>query len=193
MSAPADVAVVSLDRRSAEELGLPAKPRDWPRGIFARLIERLVELKASVVVFDLVLDRPRDPADDAALAAAIAAAKRVVLFEFLDGNNRPIESGAPGAVLNREQLRGPLPAFVEGAVGSGTFVLPKVPTQVSQFWTFGANFDAHPSLPVVALQRYALAVYPQWRALLSEAGMPGADALPADASAVQSGGRPAVS
>ena len=42
-----------------------------------------------------------------------------------------------------------------------------------------------PSLPVVALQRYALTVYPQWRALLGEAGMPGADALPADASAVQ--------
>ncbi len=88
-------------------------------------------------------------------------------------------------MLNREQLRGPLPAFVEGAVGSGTFVLPKVPTHVSQFPTFGVNLDAHPSLPVVALQRYALAVYPQWRALLSEAGMPGADALPADASAVQ--------
>jgi CHASE2 domain-containing sensor protein len=49
-SPPADAVVVSLDRRSAEELGLPAKPRDWPRGMFARLIERLVELNASVVV-----------------------------------------------------------------------------------------------------------------------------------------------
>jgi adenylate cyclase len=189
VSPPADVAVVSLDRRSAEELELPAKPRDWPRRVFARLIDRLVELKASVVVLDLVLDRPRDPADDAALAAAIAAANRVVLFEYLDGNNRPVESGALAAVLNREQLRGPLGAFVEGAAGSGTFVLPKVPTHVSQFRTFGVNFDAHPSLPVVALQRYALAAYPQWRALLSDAGMPGADALPVDRSALESAAR----
>ncbi len=183
VSAPADAAVVSLDRRSAEELGLPAKPRDWPRRVFAHLIERLVELKASVVVLDLVLDRPREPADDAALAAAIAAAKRVVLFEFLDGNNRPVESGAaPAAVLNREQLRGPLPAFAEGAVGSAWFPLPKMPTQ---FWTFRANPDVRPTLPVVAVQRYSLAAYPEWRALLSEAGMLGADALPADRSALE--------
>jgi adenylate cyclase len=179
VSPPADVAVVSLDRRSAEELGLPAKPRDWPRGIFARLIERLAELNASVVVFDLVLDRPRDPVDDAALAAAIAAAKRVVLFEFLDGNNRPTDSGA--LVFDREQLRGPLPAFVEGAVGSAFFPLPKMPTL---FWAFRANPDVRPTLPVVALQRHALAVYPYWRALLAEAGMPGADALPVARSAV---------
>ena len=184
-SAPADVAVVSLDRRSAEELGLPAKPRDWPRGKFARLIERLVELNASVVVFDLVLDRPREPADDAALAAAIATAKRVVLFEFLDDHDRPIKSGAPGAMLNRKQLRGPLPVFVEGATGSGTFVLPKVPTQVSQFVTFSADFDVPPSLPVVALQRHALVVYPQWRALLREAGMPAAEVLPTERSALE--------
>ena len=186
VSAPANAAVISLDRTSAEELGLPVKPRDWPRAIFARLIDRLVELKASVVVFDLILDRPRDPAGNAALAAAIAAAKRVILFEFLDGNNRPIGSGALGPLLNREQLRGPLPAFVGGAVGSASFPLPKMPTQ---FWAFRGDLDeADPSLPVVALQRYALSVYPQWRALLGEAGVP-ADALPTDASAVQGAAR----
>ena len=187
VSAPADAAVVSLDRRSAEELGLPAKPRDWPRGIFARLIERLVELNASVVVLDLVLDRPRDPADDAALAATIAAAKRVVLFEYLDGNNRPIEPGALAAVLNRRQLREPLPAFTEGAAGSGPFLLPKVPMHVSRFWAFHADLDSRPSLPVMALQQYTLQAYPHWRALLRAAGMPGADALPVDRSTLEGG------
>ena len=127
VSAPADVAVVSLDRRSAEELGLPAKPRDWPRGMFARLIERLVELNASVVVFDLVLDRPRDPADDAALAAAIAAAKRVVLFEFLDGNNRPIGSGALGRAQPRTAARA-LAGVRRWRSGIGVVPLPKMPT-----------------------------------------------------------------
>jgi adenylate cyclase len=182
-----DVAVVSLDRRSAEELGLPAQIRDWPRSVFARLIERLVELKASVVVLDLVLDRPRAAADDAALAAAIGAARRVVLFESIDRTVRPFdhESGLVTGVLDREQLWPPLPGFADGAAGLGPFPLPKVPMQVSQFWAFGANLEDHPILPVVALQRYALDVYRRWRALLREAGMRGVDALPADRSALE--------
>ena len=86
---------------------------------------------------DLVLDRPRDPADDAALAAAIAGAKRVVLFEFLDGNNRPIESGALGPVLNREQPRGPCRRSSR-AQWVGVVPLPKMPTQ---FWAFQGDLD----------------------------------------------------
>jgi adenylate cyclase len=186
VSPPADVAVVSLDRRSAEELGLPAQPRYWPRRVFARLVERLIELKASVIVLDLVLDRPRGVAGDAALAAAIGAAKQVVLFEFIDRTLRPIGDGSAAAgVFDRKQLRPPLPAFAQGAAGSGPFLLPKVPTHVSRFWAFGANLDGHPSLSVVALQRYALDVYPRWRALLRAAGMGDADALPAKTTALQ--------
>jgi adenylate cyclase len=186
VSAPREVAVVSLDRRSAEELGLPPQPRDWPRRVFARLVDRLVDLKAAVVVLDLVLDRPRATADDAALAAAIGAAKRVVLFEFIDRTRRPIDDGSTAAGLfDRQQLRPPLPAFAEGAAGLGPFPLPKVPMHVSGFWTFGADLDDHPSLPVVALQRYALTIYPDWRSLLLQAGMRDAAALPADHTAIQ--------
>lgn len=179
---PADVAVVSLDRRSAEELGLPDKIRNWPRRVLARLIDRLVELDASVMVFDLILDQPREPEDDGALAAAIDAAGRVVLFEYLDRTVRPIDdgSGAAAGVLSREQLRPPLPAFVEAAAGVGPFPLPKVPARVSQFWAFGANLDDRPSLPVVALQRRAEGAYPAWLGLLHEAGMAGVDTLPAE-------------
>ncbi|MGH6899553.1 MAG: CHASE2 domain-containing protein [Geminicoccaceae bacterium] len=187
VAAPADVAVVSLDRRSSEELGLPAQTRDWPRRIYARLIERLVEFDASVVVFDLILDRPRTAADDAALAAAIGAANRVILFDYLDRTVRPLGdgSGAVAGLASSEQLRPPLPAFVDVAAGSGPFPLPKVPTQVSQFWAFGANLEDFPSLPVVALQRRALDVYPHWRALLRQAGMRGAETLPADRRALE--------
>ena len=188
VAAPADVAVVSLDRSSAEELELPARIRDWPRRIFARLIARLVELEASVVTFDLILDQPGTAADDVALAAAIAGANRVVLFEFLDRVVRPISdgSGAVAGLVNTEQLQPPLPAFAEAAAGSGPFRLPKVPTQVSQFWAFGAvDLGDSPSLPVVALQRHALDVYLRWRALLLEAGMADAEILAADRRALE--------
>lgn len=177
---PADVAVVSLDRRSTEELGLPEKIRNWPRTVLARLIDRLVELQASVVVFDLILDQPREPEDDGALAASIAAARRVVLFEYLDRTVRPIDddSGAVAGVISREQLRPPLAAFVAAAAGVGPFPLPKVPARVSQFWAFGANLDDRPSLPIVALQRRALDAYPEWLELLRAAGMAGVESLP---------------
>jgi adenylate cyclase len=187
VDAPAEVAVVSLDRRSAEELGLPARLRDWPRGVYARLIDRLVALDAAVVVFDLILDQPRAPPDDAALAAAIAAAGRVILFDFLDRTEWPLGDGAVAVsgLARRVELRPPLPAFIDAAAGSGPFRLPKVPTQVSQFWAFGPSLDDRPSLPAVALQWHALELYPRWRELLQQAGMPGADTLPADRRAIE--------
>src|ERR687892_1640097 len=97
LSPPADVAVVSLGSDSAERLGLPDKLREWPRRVYAQLIERLVEDDTAVIVFDLRLDEARDAADDAALADAIAAAKRVVLFEHLERRNRSLPGRLDGA------------------------------------------------------------------------------------------------
>ena len=43
VEAPPEVSVVSLDRRSADSLGLGDKIHNWPRSVHARLIKRLVE------------------------------------------------------------------------------------------------------------------------------------------------------
>jgi adenylate cyclase len=167
---PAEVAVVSLDRDSAERLDLPEQIRDWPRSIHARLIDRLVEAGVSVIVFDLILTRPQDPVEDRALATAIAGARRVVLFQYLDTVKRPItEAGEPAPRwLTTERVVAPLPAFAEGAMGLAPFPLPKVPGRVSQFWTFQHIAGESPTLPVVALQHHARPVYHQWLALLKE-------------------------
>ena len=103
---PADVVVVSLGSDSAERLGLPQKLREWPRRIYAQLIERLVDAGAAVIVFDLRLDEPRDGADDAALTQAIADSRRVVLFEFLDRKNHSMAGGQNrvAGLLTTEQL-----------------------------------------------------------------------------------------
>src|SRR5687767_13152901 len=63
VSAPTDVVVVSLGSDSAERLGLPDRLREWPRRVYAELIERLVEADSAVIVFDLRLDEPREAAD----------------------------------------------------------------------------------------------------------------------------------
>jgi adenylate cyclase len=180
VSPPADVAVVSLGGDSAERLGLPQKLREWPRRVYAQLIERLVEADTAVIVFDLRLDEARDAADDAALAEAIAAARRVVLFEHLERKHRPLP-GRPdeiAGVFTTEQLQSPLTDFAQAAVGVGPFPLPKVPARVSWFWAFRPGGE--PTLPVVALQRYAATVDENWRALLRQAGLPESDQLPSD-------------
>ncbi len=165
-----DVAVVSLDHASAERLGLPELICEWPRSIYAQLIDQLVGAGAAVIVFDLVLSRPRDPAEDRALAKAVADAHRVVLFESLQTVRRPLgeaDASTP-AWLTTERATGPLPAFAQGATGLAPFPLPKVPSRISQFWTFQHVAGERPTLPVVALQQLALPVYRQWAALLRE-------------------------
>jgi adenylate cyclase len=167
---PAEVAVVSLDRASAERLGLPEQVRDWPRSTYARLIERLVEADVSVIVFDLILSAPQDPAEDRALAKAIADARRVVLFEYLDAVRRPLAAAGQQAAqwLTTERVVAPLPALAEGAMALAPFPLPKVPSRISQFWTFQNVAGERPTLPVVALQRHAAPVHQKWLALLRE-------------------------
>jgi adenylate cyclase len=183
---PSEVAVVSLDRDSAERLGLPDEIRDWPRSILARLIERLVEAGASVIVFDLILSRPHDPAEDRAFARAVADARRIVLFEYLDAVRRPLAAAGATAPqwLMAERVVAPLPAFAEAAVGLAPFPLPKVPSRVSQFWTFQQVAGERPTLPVVALQQYAMPVYRQWSALLREQVADGPGAWPDDPAEV---------
>ena len=51
--------MVAINERDIAGLGLPKLPRDWPRSIHADLIERLVELGASTIVFDMDFQRPR--------------------------------------------------------------------------------------------------------------------------------------
>jgi adenylate cyclase len=179
-SHPGDVVVVSLGNDSAERLGFSQKLREWPRRIYVQLIERLVAADSAVIVFDLRLDEARDAADDAALAQAIANAKRVVLFEHLERKHRAMPGTPEGSasVWTTEQLLPPLPDFERAAAGLGPFPLPKVPARVSQFWAFRAGGE--PTLPVVALQRYAATVDPDWRALLRQAGLSEADRVASD-------------
>ena len=183
---PAEVAVVSLDRASAERLGLPEQIHSWPRSVYARLIERLVEAGASVIVFDLILTRPQDPAEDRALAKAVADARRIVLLEYLDAVRRPLaEASAPAPQwLTTERVVSPLPALAEGAMGLAPFPLPKVPSRLSQFWTFQHVAGERPTLPVVALQQHAMPVYHHWLALLQEQLGDRLGALPDDPAEV---------
>jgi adenylate cyclase len=177
---PSRVAVVGIDRASADALGLPPQPRKWPRSLHARLIDTLVQRGAAVIVFDIILDTPGNPVEDATLATSIRDAGRVVLFEHLERRLQPL-TGADGsftAWVSTEQLRPPLPYLAEAARGLAPFPLPRVPARVSQFWAFKQGAGDVATLPAVALQVYALDAYDQWRSMLKDAGAPNIERVP---------------
>lgn len=167
---PADVAIVAIDGRTGEKLGLPPLPRDWPRSIHARLVEELTRRGAAVIVFDFDFRRSRSEQQDLIFARAIASANRVVLFEHLNGRRQPIE-GPDGRIQGSiwvEELEPPLPALAGAARALAPFPLPKLGAAVHQFWTFKPSARNTPTMPAAALQLYALRHYEPWRKLLAE-------------------------
>jgi diguanylate cyclase len=80
--ASGETVLVEIDSRSLQEV--QAWP--WPRSIHGRLLDRLSEAGARLVVFDIVFAEPAlDPRQDEAFSAAIArAAGRVVLPASLE-------------------------------------------------------------------------------------------------------------
>ncbi len=178
VEAPPEAVVVSIDKRSADQLGLSSNPRKWPREMHARLTDSLVRRSASVIVFDLDFSEPRD---DDALAVALARAERVVLFERIDVERIPIKHGSNGSAgeIVQEQIVHPAEQLRVEAMGLGPFPLPKVPARVDQFWAFkAAAGEVWPTLPAVALQVHALPLLEHFLARLKRASLQRLDRLP---------------
>lgn len=90
-----EVAVVLVDDRSLAELGRWPLPRDR----YAELVERLHEIGARVIAFDLLFaDRGRPRDGDLRFAEAIRAAGNVVLPFSFRTTNEPRPASAPEAV-----------------------------------------------------------------------------------------------
>ena len=154
---PDEVVVVAVDRTTSDQLGAPEKLFQWSRAHHARLLDALAQRDVRTVVFDLLFQEPRDAAGDQAFAEAIVRAGNVVLVtELWESEPRTIDTGAGTVLINPVNEEPPLPLFAEGALTKAPFVLPKVPEQVRQYWTFRADVGGLPSLPVAALHAHAL-------------------------------------
>jgi adenylate cyclase len=176
--APSDVIVVAIDRESAETLSLPAEPNKWPRSTHATLTANLANAGASVVAYDLLFDKSREPEHDADLARAIAAAQNVVLVGYL---KRKIIPGKAAV----DELVAPIPPIADSAAAIAPFPLPKVPARVNGFWTFvDSGGEDSAVLPVVAFQLHALRVYDKLLEILKDVAPGHATLLPASAKEV---------
>ncbi|MDH4100930.1 MAG: CHASE2 domain-containing protein, partial [Nitrospirota bacterium] len=184
-SAPSDVVVVSIDKASADRLGLLNEPRKWPRSLHAELTETLAEQGAAAVAFDIFFEEPRSAADDTALAEAMKKAGNVVLSHRLLREKIDLSDSGAATI---EKIVPPLPQLADAALAGAPFPLPKIPVRVGQDWTFKAGSGDMPTMPVVAFQAYALDVYDSFIILLKTASPKAAEGLPADRNALVSGG-----
>lgn len=180
--APADVVIVSIDKESADELGLPDDPRKWPRSLHADLTEKLSAYRASVITFDVNFAEKHSPAEDDSFAKALRKSRNVVLCEFMKLDNIPVRPGGgltPGE-LNIARILTPVPPLSQAAAATAPFPLPKVSNKVSQYWTFTSVAGDKPTLPVVAFQIYMMQIYDEFIHLLKKVSPAQAERLPPD-------------
>jgi adenylate cyclase len=180
--APPDVVIVAIDQQSAEKLGLPRKPSEWPRLMHARLIESLARAQARVIALDLILDMPSgSPEYDQQFSAAIRQARTVVLVESVQRQTTHPDT-EPGATFSIERLIPPLPILADSALAHAPFPLPKT-SRVNAYWTFKTSAGDSPTFPVAAFQVYAFQVYDEFVGLWRKVGAAESIALPANRQA----------
>jgi adenylate cyclase len=151
---PPGVAVVSVDRASAQALGQRERSAQWPRALHAALVDALAAAGARVIVFDLSFaERPGDAEGDKALVAAVRAAGNVVLLDLADQRTTPHQG------IRQSQLLLPAPVLAQAAV-HGPFLLPKRPL-VHAWWLSKPDQPEVKTLPVLAAQVSGLEVGPQ--------------------------------
>ena len=179
---PPDIVIVTMDKISAENLGVPADPDKWPRSLHADLTSSLKDRKAAVIAFDIMFDDVRSEKDNLLFAEAIRDAGNVILCECLRKETVALsdEKGSHGRSLNIEKVVSPIPVLAEAALALAPFPLPKVPVKVSQFWTFKTAAGDKPTLPVVALQTFSLDQYDEFFRMLERNSAYAAETLPSN-------------
>ncbi len=188
-SPPSDVVVVSIDHDSSEHFQVRNNPDKWPRSLHARVTEALQEAGARVVTFDVHFIEARAPEDDNRFARAIERAGNVVLADALVMKEIPVNQiGDARAEANSlVKITKPYAPFKDASVGTGPFVLPRIPFKVNQYWTFQEGAGDAPTFPMLTLQMYATPVYDTFLGLVREVRPEAAGELPGDVPALLNG------
>lgn len=162
LPAPAKTIIVNIDHESSAQLQLAGDYRDWPRTVYADLIEKLTSYDAAVIVFDLHFQAPKLAEDDQRFARSISQAGNVILFEKLVRRTSGSAEDDSNAPVDLEVLIPPIPMLADASLALAPFPIPKIPVRINQAWTFKTSAGDIPTLPVVALQALARDRYDQF-------------------------------
>ncbi|HEY7585844.1 MAG TPA: adenylate/guanylate cyclase domain-containing protein [Candidatus Deferrimicrobiaceae bacterium] len=168
---PGEVLVVSIDKASADRFGLPNDLRKWPRSLHADLTDKLIAGGASVIAFDIFFEEPRSVGEDRIFADAVGRARNVILCQRMQGGTVSLtdKEGAPAAGLNIAKTVPSIRPLSRAAAALAPFPLPKTPLKVDRGWTFRTGAGETPTMPIAALQVFAMPAYGDFRALLERA------------------------
>ncbi len=140
-STPPELLIIGIDEASFQELRL-AWP--WPRSLHARLIRRLAEAGARLIVFDIGFGDPSTPQEDQLLADAIRQAHNVILPQTFEVTDDP--------VFFRRILVQPLEAFRQAAQALGvSMVTPDADSVIRHFHLRLGGQDTLPAAVIRAL------------------------------------------
>jgi len=162
-AAPAEVAVIAMEKSSSDALQVANNPIEWPRNVHAQLLKKLQDAGATSVSFDVFFKKPRNNSHDTALANAMNEMQNVMLVSQIhrdiQGPDYSPTATMPQLGINIETVIPPLKLFADSVVAVAPFVLPKYPAKVTKFWTYRVSAGDIPNLPAVTLQFYCQAGY----------------------------------
>ena len=208
---PGDAVLVLMNERSADSISLPRDPERfhrcedlrvgakpgthvslpelpsrWPRCVHARLLERLSEAGARLVVFDVLFrERPPLPGgggdlhawQDETLAHAVSASRVVIAQEVEERGGQ-------------EQFADLSPVIAHAVLGAAPFpLLTEANRRFDRFVAFKEEGLVTPTLPAVALQAFAVAGYPFLRDFLARHAGENASLLPQSSDELESQGQ----
>jgi adenylate cyclase len=182
---PSDVVVVSIDKRSADALGLKNDPGKWPRSLHAALVSKLAAAGAAGIAFDIFFEEPRPGDEDKLFAEAISSFGRVILCQRLQSERKALPGGGE---LYSEHLVPPVPVLNDAAFAVAPFPLPKAPSSVIRNWIFKDSAGDVPTLPAVAFQLFSMDAYDDFLSVIKRSDVSFSSEFPADrTSAMKSG------
>jgi adenylate cyclase len=159
---PREILLVGIDTDSFRALG---HSWPWPRRYHAKLINRLTDAGAALIVFDLFFGEPSNSEDDRLLADSIKKSGKVILARVVESTRDPL--------FSRQIIVDPLESFRTGACGLGVSLLTPDPDGVVR--RFHLSPAGQKTLPeeVVRLLKPKLIFPPKFSGLICYTGPPG--------------------
>ena len=149
LPSPKDVAIISIDKTSADILRLPDDPEKWPRSYYAQLIKKISQQKPAIITFNISFAEQRDSNNNKLLAQAMADENNVILSNYLERRSISINKNTRYSAnnLSYERVVSPTPLLENAALAVCPFLLPKSSSTVKQFWVYKSSAGGTPTFP----------------------------------------------
>jgi adenylate cyclase len=170
-TAPDNLAILAIEKKSATFFQLKQQPYKWPRTIHAQAVALLSSLGAAAIGFDLFFEETRSAEDDEAFAQAIQRSGNVVLLQRLTKGadfSDPVTNNSAALPFISEQLLPVVPILAEHAAALAPFPLPQTPVKLNQAWLFKDGAGDKATLPTMMFALFRPAIWAKFIKLLRQ-------------------------